>query len=75
MEGRISKSIFLRIINKTGITVFFDVVEKLEYLLNPKYDSEKFCNIMLLGKKIYKKQKKSDQQMREHPLPKRVFED
>lgn len=75
MEGKISKSIFLRIINKTGITVFFDVVEKLEYLLNPKYNSEKFCNIMLLGKKIYKKQKKSDQQMREHPLPKRVFED
>jgi len=74
MEGKISKSIFLRIINKTGITVFFDVVEKLEYLLNPKYDHEKFYNIMLLGKNIYKKQKKSDQQMREHPLPKRVFE-
>lgn len=57
MEGKISKSIFLRIIDKTGITVFFDVVERLEYLLNPKYDSDKFCNIMLLGKRIYKKQK------------------
>lgn len=58
MERKISEPIFPRIIDKTDITVFFDVVERLEYLLNPKYDSDQFCTIThILGKRIYKKQK------------------
>ncbi len=57
MEGKISRSIFLRIINKSGIVLFFDVVEKLEYFTNPDYDSHKFYHIMLLAGEIYTKQK------------------
>lgn len=59
-SGKISQDVARRIFNKTGITLFFSVVEPMENCLNSKYDYTKFREIMMLSSDIWKKQKQSD---------------
>ena len=64
LEGMISTRVFLRIIDKNAITIFFDIVEPMEWNLNRDYDHTKFEKIMTLAYPIYTKYKKSDRNFR-----------
>ncbi len=60
MQGKISKSVFRCIVDKYGLPMLFEVVEKLEYLNNADYaEREKFYRIMLLAGDLYEKQRKA----------------
>ncbi len=59
MQGKISRSVFRCIVDKYGLPIFFEVVEKMEFLSNKEYEHEKFYYVMLLAGDIYEKHHKA----------------
>lgn len=72
LEGKISREIFRRIVNKSALTLLFDVVEPMEWYLNEDYDYTKFYKIMLIAGDIYQEQKKTDANFRSKKRIQRV---
>lgn len=60
LAGRfISKAVFLQAVNKSGITILFDVVEHLEQALNADYEWEKFHKIFIHTENVWEKYNKN----------------
>lgn len=64
LEGKISREIFRRIVDKSALPLLFDVVEPMEWYLNEDYDYRKFYKIMLIAGDIYQEQKETDNNFR-----------
>lgn len=59
-KGKLSLYVFERIIDKSGISLLFNVVEHMEYHINENYDYGKFYRLMLISSRICKKEIKTD---------------
>lgn len=53
-QGMLSYDVFVKILNKSGITTLFEIVEPLEWYLNTKYDASKFHRLMAYASHVYK---------------------
>lgn len=63
-KGKLSLYVFERIIDKSGISLLFNVVEHMEYHINKNYDYGKFYRLMLISSGICKKEIKTDKNFR-----------
>ena len=70
-QGMLSYNVFIKILNKSGITTLFGIVEPMEWYLNPKYDASKFHRLMAYASHIYKGQLETEKSF-ETPKVRRV---
>lgn len=59
-SGRISYASFIRLVDQSAISLFFDVVEPIEASLDPIYEATLFHQIMLVAGDVYLKHKLFD---------------
>lgn len=59
-SGKISRSSFKKLIDQSAICVLFDVIEPMEYMLNPVYDARRYYRLMLLFPSVYSNHKVYD---------------
>lgn len=72
-QGMLSYDVFIKILNKSGITTLFGIVEPMEWYLNPKYDASKFHRLMAYASHIYKEHMDTEKNF-EAPKVRRVRE-
>lgn len=60
VSGAISHTTFRRIVDKSAICVFFDIVEPIESMLNPFYNHTAYYQLMLLCSDIYRLHEEHD---------------
>lgn len=63
-NGYLSNKTFHMLMDKNGISLFFDVIEPMEYLKNTEYDQEPFEKIRKLCYDLYKKYSESNKGFR-----------
>lgn len=60
VSGAISLAAFRRIVDKSAICVFFEIVEPIEAMLNPFYNQTPYYKLMLLCSDLYNQHREHD---------------
>lgn len=58
-QGKISRQSLRSIVDKSGLTVLFEIIEPLDVQMNPEYDASYYYRLMLFAGDLYKKRRKT----------------